>query len=392
MEVNVGYLLTNLLWLAAYVVAAVALFMRKREMLPVISFAMMALLSVYEFLAYRGNYMIYDYYRGIRFGVFSLFCMLPALVNMAGYVIAAFLAVAQTTEALPNYKERTQKLWFLPAACIAGAFLVALIVYVLGLLAGSDWIGYRAYLSFAAFFYRLLAAGAMLAACLWLAYPEGTPQFKAASADAAAAFTGGYAPAPAVSAAPAGNSAAAPRQPGDAAYCGLGKHVLLLLFTFGIWYLIWIYRVTGYLNRVEDEPPRNPTTKLLLCMFVPFYSIYWVYKSAQRVDKLAAAGGLASDITTLCLILAIFVPIIPPILMQDKINAIVTAGADGGTQYAAPQQPQYAPPQRPAVSQQRPAGAGLGAAEELKAYKELLDMGAITPEEFDAKKKQLLGL
>ena len=32
------------------------------------------------------------------------------------------------------------------------------------------------------------------------------------------------------------------------------------------------------------------------------------------------------------------------------------------------------------------------AADELKKFKELLDMGAITQEEFDAKKKQLLGL
>ena len=31
-------------------------------------------------------------------------------------------------------------------------------------------------------------------------------------------------------------------------------------------------------------------------------------------------------------------------------------------------------------------------ADELKKYKELLDMGIITQEEFDAKKKQLLGL
>lgn len=32
------------------------------------------------------------------------------------------------------------------------------------------------------------------------------------------------------------------------------------------------------------------------------------------------------------------------------------------------------------------------AADEIKKYKELLDMGAITQDEFDAKKKQLLGL
>ncbi len=36
--------------------------------------------------------------------------------------------------------------------------------------------------------------------------------------------------------------------------------------------------------------------------------------------------------------------------------------------------------------------AALGTAEELKTFKELLDSGVITQEEFDAKKKQLLGL
>ncbi len=34
----------------------------------------------------------------------------------------------------------------------------------------------------------------------------------------------------------------------------------------------------------------------------------------------------------------------------------------------------------------------VSAADELKKFKELLDMGIITQEEFDAKKKQLLGL
>ena len=38
------------------------------------------------------------------------------------------------------------------------------------------------------------------------------------------------------------------------------------------------------------------------------------------------------------------------------------------------------------------ASAPVSAADELKKFKELLDMGAITQEEFDAKKKQLLGL
>lgn len=107
------------------------------------------------------------------------------------------------------------------------------------------------------------------------------------------------------------------------AHMGLFAHVLLLLFTGGIWHLVWIYRTTRYLNCVPGESYRNPAAKLLLCMFVPFYSIYWVYKSAQRIDKLAATVGVISDLAVVCLILEIFVPLIPPILMQDKINRIV---------------------------------------------------------------------
>ena len=60
-------------------------------------------------------------------------------------------------------------------------------------------------------------------------------------------------------------------------------------------------------------------------MLVPFYSIYWVYKTAQRIDKLAATVDVVSDLTVVCLILEIFVPLIPPILMQDKINKILEA-------------------------------------------------------------------
>lgn len=100
-------------------------------------------------------------------------------------------------------------------------------------------------------------------------------------------------------------------------------HVLLLLFTCGIWHLIWIYRTTRYLNCVPGEAYRNPGTKLLLCMLVPFYSLYWVYKSAQRIDRLAKTVDVTSDLAVVCLILELFIPLIPPILMQDKMNKIV---------------------------------------------------------------------
>ena len=106
-------------------------------------------------------------------------------------------------------------------------------------------------------------------------------------------------------------------------YCELFKHMLLMLLTCGIWNLIWIYRMTKYLNRVEGEPERKPVAKLLLCMFIPFYVIYWTYKSAQRIDKLADQTNVDSNLAVYCLILSMVVGLVPQILMQEKINQII---------------------------------------------------------------------
>lgn len=184
-------------------------------------------------------------------------------------------------------------------------------------------------------------------------------------------------------------------------YCGMTKHVLLLLFTFGIWQYIWIYRTTEYLNTVSGEEKRNPITKLLLCMFVPFYYIYWVYQSAKRIDALARQNGVASDISTVSTVLAVFIDFVPPILMQSKLNQI--CAGKGYPAYAASPAPQPAyqaapqPTYQPQPSYQTSAApaqptAGGDTADELRKLKSLLDDGIITPEEFDAKKKQILGL
>lgn len=157
-------------------------------------------------------------------------------------------------------------------------------------------------------------------------------------------------------------------------YCDMAKHVLLLLFTCGIWNLIWIYKITDYLNSTPNEERRDPTNKLLLCIFVPFYNIYWVYQSARRIDILAKSKGIDSDIETLSLIMALFVPIVAPIIMQSKINQICTS--DGGN----------------TKNNTVKTNVNFGAADELKKYKELLDDGAITEEEYEAKKKQILDL
>lgn len=339
-----------LLSTAGYVITAIALFManRARPKLLVIGFIIQAAVVVFVLIDHLVIYGAAE----IRAAF-----ILSRLFELAAWVGAIMISVACLTERLPQDRAAVKKVWFVPAACYA----VGVIIW---------WIWVAAHYRIRTYFVfdLLLNALGLLLAMLWVVNSDAFAQKTADASD----------PGQPESAAPASGAAATAE---STAYYNLGMHVVLLLFTFGVWYLIWIYRMTGYLNRVEDEQPRNPTNQLLLCIFVPFYTVWWVYQSAQRIDKLAAAKGIASDLSMLCLILAIFVGVVPPILMQDKINAIVTT--DG-----APDQPADSAQTQTAASSKTYADT----AEALKTYKELLDSGVLTQEEFDAKKKQLLGL
>lgn len=163
-------------------------------------------------------------------------------------------------------------------------------------------------------------------------------------------------------------------------YCDLVKHILLSLFTFGIWMYIWIYKTTKALNKAPNSEKYDPTKKLLLCMFVPFYMIYWFYKHGEKIDKLNAVAGNKTDNTTMYLLLGIFIPVVACILMQDNINKLCTTEA------------YVAPTTNSEVFVSVPEKDEKNIAEALKEYKSLFDMGIITQEEFDQKKKQLLGL
>ncbi len=162
-------------------------------------------------------------------------------------------------------------------------------------------------------------------------------------------------------------------------YCSLGKHVALLLLTFRIWLLIWIYHITDVTN-IPDREKRNPTNKLLLCMFVPFYQIYWIYETSKRVEMMAKEKNLECNISTICLICEFLLPIVPPILIQDKLNAVISAS------------PAKQPPEYQTEVHYTKSENVTNISDELTAYKEMLDIGLISPEDYEKKKNQLLGL
>lgn len=103
-------------------------------------------------------------------------------------------------------------------------------------------------------------------------------------------------------------------------YIDLPEHVVMTLFVRRIWGMIWNYNTTACLNRAPDVR-HGPVAQLLLCVFVPFYQIYWYYRQGRKIDKLNAQRGVSTETGVVCLFLGIFIPVAADIFMQHQINS-----------------------------------------------------------------------
>ena len=326
---------------AAYVFFAVVLFLNRKDMLLYLAPAGLTLAAAIGLAT--TSY-------GLWYGLSNLCFLLAALVLTAW-------AACPFVEALKKHQPVTETLWFLPG-------ILAFVAALLSTLASMHIMGFLANILVVALYFLI---------SLTVVFPDGNPMRdldpQPARTEPAVPGTDDQIP----------QDTAQPQEPLPTyqpkvwdGRCDMLKHILLLIFTFGVWYCIWIYRTTGFLNGTRDSSDRNPTNQLLLCIFVPFYLIYWVYQSARRTDVQAADLGIPCDLGVLCLVMAFFVPLLPPILMQDKFN-----------RFSEP-----APPVRTAARDLPPQE--LTAL--LRTYKELQEEGLISPEDYEAKKNQLLNL
>ena len=464
----------NIMYLLALIVLAIAFFMEKRDILPIGGFALLALTEVISFFSTMSyKFTVHNWLLGET--KFNFFTLIPSLLQLTAFLSIFVLVLLALNDILgEDLKKKIRDLWLVPAGLLLAAKIFGIILQSIFMVLGNS--GWQfGYVYAGTFFTDLILAAGFLFAAMYICYPDGLSKKSFAFDNQSHPYAennsfseGGSDNMNNTSGNTYDNSYNPYNVDIRQAYFSIIAHILLLLFTFGIWPLVWIYRTTKYLNCVPGEEYRNPTTKLLLCMFVPFYIWYWTYKTGQRVDKLSESKGMASDLAIICLLLAIFIGIIPPILLQDRINNIVdimngktvagaayhqayqqtyqqpqpsaqqpqqnTANSQAAANQSAPQQVPYAAPttatqtvasqpisdlqtvteptitpttqststpevapvpqvsETPAVPVQIAPSAEMATVEEIKAYKELLDMGAITQEEFDAKKKQLLGL
>ncbi len=329
---------------AAYVFFAVVLFLNRKDMLLYLAPAGLALATVIRMFttSYTGLWAAH---------MLSNLCFLLAALVLTAWAACPFV------DALKKHQPVTETLWFLPGILAFAAALLATL----------------ASMHIMAFLSNILVVGLYFLMSLTVVFPNGNPmqdlEPQPAQTEPSTPVTDGQVP----------QDTAQPQEPLPTyqpkvwdGRCDMLKHILLLIFTFGVWYCIWIYRTTGFQNNTRDFSDRNPTNQLLLCIFVPFYLIYWVYQSAKRTDIQAHDRGIPCDLGVLCLVMAFFVPILPPILMQDKFN-----------RFSEPAQTVQV-----AIRDLDPQELSA----RLRTYKQLQEDGLITPEDYEAKKNQLLNI
>ena len=220
--------------------------------------------------------------------------------------------------------------------------------------------------------------------------------------------------------------------PDPEGFLSIVKLVVLGIVTFGIYIYIWIYRTNEFISKRTPLALQSGSgVQVVLCLFVPFYVLYWLYKQCKAIDdfKARATGRGGDDLSIICLILSIFgFGIVAYALMQDQINKVVkpaptaydfysqaapaqetaqtAAAADAPAQTVNEAPVETAPVYEaentapavetvPAAVPEAPADIAAmtdAQIETVKKLKALLDADILTEEEFEAKKKQVLGL
>ena len=274
--------------LAAYGVLAAAFYTGNRTNLPLIGFGLLAAAGL---LIWMNGFVIHSYstrvwvYRGDDEIRFNLFCFLPGLADLASRLGILGVAAAVFTDKVPQYRKKAEAFWFLPAVLQGASVVLALLAFLFtNILSGAYWPFLPTFLNLDT---ALLTAGLALAG-MWIVCPDGMLESEG----------------------------------GGDGYIGMIKLLLLNFVTLGIYQFFWIHRTTRYLNRVEGEPRQKPGTQVLACLFILFYTVYWLYKNAQRLDILAHEYNIHRNLAIVCLAFAPFLPIVSIIVMQDRINTI----------------------------------------------------------------------
>ena len=181
--------------------------------------------------------------------------------------------------------------------------------------------------------------------------------------------------------------------------------IVLSIVTLGVYSYIWIYRTVGFLNSKKLGEEQSQGIQLVLCLFVPFYIIYWLYKQSKLIEIYTLkAENKSNDLSVITLILAVFgLSLVSVALMQDQINKNLIAETNGiynQSSYVPTEnmneevtavEPSFMPVVEPQALVERKNVLSNDDVEILRKIKELYDLGVLTEEEYRIEKGKVLG-
>lgn len=115
--------------------------------------------------------------------------------------------------------------------------------------------------------------------------PYGAPS----SSDAPSAYPSAYPAAPQAYGAPQGGFGS--NGPSGLTRSPIGVF-LLSIVTFGIYGMVWYYKINVELKNFNQSIQVNPVNMILLSLFVPFFFIFSIFYTGQRIQQAQTAAGL----------------------------------------------------------------------------------------------------
>lgn len=109
--------------------------------------------------------------------------------------------------------------------------------------------------------------------------------------------------------------------------------IILSLITFGIYYIIWLSGVCKKIKLLNSEEPKA-VGEVLLCIFIPFYCLYWFFSRSKKLASGATLHNIPLDNRAVInLLLAIFgFSIVSMALIQSDLNKVAEAISNGSAQ------------------------------------------------------------
>ena len=182
----------------------------------------------------------------------------------------------------------------------------------------------------------------------------------------------------------------------------IGLCVLFSLLTFGIYWLVWKYKLIKKIKLLNNDNSSS-VGEFLLCTFVPFYIFYWYYTRATKIEIGARAYGIRiSNNNIIYLVLSIFgLSIVCDALIQNDLNTIAGVFNSGRVVYDPNMKVETPSPLivdepvpvvTPSVAPTpiEPAKPTVSIVDQIREIASLRDAGILTEEEFQAKKTELL--